>query len=990
MTKFKSRAFSMTELLLVILVIGILSSITYLNLSRSSNYEAKMTKAKTFATSVPLSLPTSFVANWEFDGETSTGASPVVGDLIDSWSSNSGTTASGVTVLSGSDCMYGKCLLFDGTGEMTTGASSGLFNGKANWTISAWVKPDAVGGKDCFFSEGNASYDIFSACITASNDILVVLRQAGVVNEISTATSSQKIERGQWNYVVISLENGGPSGLLKFWLNGDLIFSSTNQAAIDLVSATDIVDRIGAGFNGTDRFKGAIDDVQVYSDYVTSAALATTTNELSSIAITTPATKLDYNTGDSLDITGLVVTGNYTDGHSAILTITAANISGFDSTSAAESKALTISVSGKTTSYNISVTPSVPTDLSCGGATAASVSCSSSAQSGVTVYELRRDTSTIISLGTIPIYDSGLTCGTSYNYEIRACAGNKCSAYSSSVSGSTLDCPPATPTGFACDTPTETSLSCHWNAVSGSGITYNLNRTSPTTQSYSSLTGTSQVDSGLICNTSYSYSLTACNAGGCSATAATTSASTSYCIPAVPTISVADTSSTSTTVTYNIPSAAVRTVVERISPSNTWTQTSGTSFDDTGLTAATQYCYRAKSCSVSAGSDTTDSSCSAYSGSACTTLCTAYNMMNGILTISTNNSSYCISGTAVGAGNLVVSSSITTKIRFTGNTTINMANQSKPAIVLNSGSNVTMYLNSGVTATLTGGNAANGNNASACSDTAPAAGGYAGINVPSGATLKVYGTGTLTAYGGNAGNGGIGGIGTTSCEGSGGSGGGGAGAGIGGNGGTSGAGNGHAATTYTVFSGGTGGASGSIYILAANVNAYGGNGGNGGAGGQGSYNDGSGGGGGYAGAGIGGGGAGGGGAGWRSIGGGGYSGGGVGSGDSPSTSGAGGTNGSAGGGATIDWHVEPDLVAAGGGGYLTDYGYGYSGWGNGGTGGDSGAIYRVGTFSGTIANGKAANGSTVINTRNQSTQGYGGGYGYSEGSQGTVNLNYSE
>lgn len=989
----------MTELLLVILVIGILSSITYLNLSRSSNYEAKMTKAKTFATSVPLSLPTSFVANWEFDGETSTGGAPVVGDLIDSWSSNSGTTASGVTVLSGSDCMYGKCLLFDGTGSMTTGTSSGLFNGKANWTISAWVKPDSDGGKDCFYSEDNdtdSTDNIFSACVTASNDISVSLRQAGIVNEISTVTSSQKIERGQWNYVVISLENGGASGSLKFWLNGDLIFTSTSQAAISLVvSATDIVDRIGAGFNGTDAFKGAIDDVQVYSDYVTSAALATTTNELSSIAIKAesfPTTKTEYNSDDSLDITGLVVEGTYSDNHTAILTITAANISGFDSTIAAESKTLTVSVSGKTTSYDISVTPRVPTGLSCGGATAATISCSASTQSVDSgeemVYYLRRDTTTVVSQGTMPIYDSELECGSIHNYEIRACVGTKCSAYStSSVSGSTLDCPPATPTGFACDTPTETSLSCHWNAVSGSGITYNLNRTSPTTQSYSSLTSTSQVDSSLDCNTVYGYSLTACNTGGCSAVPATASATTSYCIPAVPTISVADTSSISATVTYNIPSQAVRTVIERISPSNIWTKTSGTTFEDSDLNSGQEYCYRAKSCSTS-----DDASCSAYTSNVCVTLCTVYAMSSGTLTISTNNSSYCVSGTASGANNIVVSSSVTTKVRFTGSTTINMASQGKPAMVLNSGSNVNMYLDSGVTVTLTGGNAANGGTGGSNNgaDTAPAAGGYAGINVPSGATLKIYGTGTLTAYGGNAGTGGTGGLGGYSCEGSGGSGGGGAGAGIGGNGGTSGAGNGHVATTYTVFSGGTGGASGSIFILAANVNAYGGNGGNGGAGGQGAFNDGSGGGGGYAGAGIGGGGGGGGGAGWRSQGAGGYSGGGVGSGDDPSTSSAGGTNGAAGGSATIDWHVEPDLVAAGGGGYLTDYGYGYSGWGNGGTGGDNGAIYRVGTFSGTVANGKAANGSTVINTRNQSTQGYGGGYGYSEGSQGTVNLNYSE
>ncbi|MFA6348460.1 MAG: fibrinogen-like YCDxxxxGGGW domain-containing protein [Candidatus Paceibacterota bacterium] len=364
-----------------------------------------------------------------------------------------------------------------------------------------------------------------------------------------------------------------------------------------------------------------------------------------------------------------------------------------------------------------------------------------------------------------------------------------------------------------------------------------------------------------------------------------------------------------------------------------------------------------------------------------------YSMASGTLTISANNLVYCISGTASGANNIVVNSGITTTIYFNGATTINMAAQSKPAITIGSSANVTIFVASGITATLYGGAAANGlvGGSDNGSDTAPVAGGYAAINVPSGATLKVFGSGTLYAKGGNAGTGGAGGLGGASCEGSGGSGGGGGGAGIGGNGGTSGAGNGHVATTYTVFSGSAGAASGTIYIYNNNVTAIGGNGGNAGAGGSGAYNDGSGGGGGYPGAGIGGGGAGGGGAAWRSQGGGGYSGGGAGGGGGGVASGAAGTNGSAGGSAL---YQPGGATLLGGGGYLSDYGYGYGGSGNGGAGGANGILYRFSTFAGSVTNGKAANGSTVINTRSQSTQGYGGGYGYTEGAQGTVNLSY--
>ncbi|MDD3150947.1 MAG: S8 family serine peptidase, partial [Candidatus Gastranaerophilales bacterium] len=51
---------------------------------------------------------------------------------------------------------------------------------------------------------------------------------------------------------------------------------------------------------------------------------------LTSIAIATPATKLTYAVGDSLDISGLTVIGTYSDNSTTTETITATNITGFD------------------------------------------------------------------------------------------------------------------------------------------------------------------------------------------------------------------------------------------------------------------------------------------------------------------------------------------------------------------------------------------------------------------------------------------------------------------------------------------------------------------------------------------------------------------------------------------------------------------------------------------------------------------------------------
>ncbi len=80
---------------------------------------------------------------------------------------------------------------------------------------------------------------------------------------------------------------------------------------------------------------------------------------LSSIAITTPATKLNYTVSDSLDITGLVVTGTYSDESTNTETITTSNITGFDSSMSATDQVLTITVGDKTITYivNISTVP---------------------------------------------------------------------------------------------------------------------------------------------------------------------------------------------------------------------------------------------------------------------------------------------------------------------------------------------------------------------------------------------------------------------------------------------------------------------------------------------------------------------------------------------------------------------------------------------------------------------------------------------------------
>lgn len=79
--------------------------------------------------------------------------------------------------------------------------------------------------------------------------------------------------------------------------------------------------------------------------------------ELESLHITHMPDKQSYTLGESLDITGLEVTGHYTDGEEKALKITAEQITGFSSELPAREQTLTIEIDGKQTSFTIEVLP---------------------------------------------------------------------------------------------------------------------------------------------------------------------------------------------------------------------------------------------------------------------------------------------------------------------------------------------------------------------------------------------------------------------------------------------------------------------------------------------------------------------------------------------------------------------------------------------------------------------------------------------------------
>ena len=187
---------------------------------------------------------------------------------------------------------------------------------------------------------------------------------------------------------------------------------------------------------------------------------------------------------------------------------------------------------------------------------------------------------------------SGLTASTPYAFNVEAYVTTNGRSYYSARSANsnvctTLPNPPATPTGFSASGVSSSQIVMSWTAVSGA-TSYTVNRYPGGGLVYSG-SGTSASDTGLLCNTSFTYTVYASNSGGNSATASA-SASTVVCAPAAPTgLSASGVSGSQVNLSWTASVGATGYYVYR---NSVYVGSTGTtSYSDTGLTCGTSYSY---------------------------------------------------------------------------------------------------------------------------------------------------------------------------------------------------------------------------------------------------------------------------------------------------------------------------------------------------------------------------------------------------------------
>lgn len=245
------KSFTLIEIMVVIVIIGIISSFIYPSTTRVRN-QTSLTKIQLFSQKLNNSLAENIIGQWLFNEKS--GA--VVYD--NSGNGNNGTIyGNAAWETSSKNCVFDFCLNFDGVDDYV-GVSNDLTNGLTSLTAGVWVKGSRASNILC----------------SANNAIILHFRGAGfyLVAEDGTASNylswSTTLPYNEWLYLVATWSSPavGGDGKMKLYVNGvkesgELAFAGGTTGRLKSGNPLNI----GKYFNDSQPwFLGKMDDISIY------------------------------------------------------------------------------------------------------------------------------------------------------------------------------------------------------------------------------------------------------------------------------------------------------------------------------------------------------------------------------------------------------------------------------------------------------------------------------------------------------------------------------------------------------------------------------------------------------------------------------------------------------------------------------------------------------------------------------------------------------
>ncbi|MFA5232198.1 MAG: LamG domain-containing protein [Candidatus Paceibacterota bacterium] len=255
----ENRSFTLIEILVVIVIIGILSAFIIVSMAGVSS-KAAIAKSQAFANSLRNSLLLDLVSEWKLDGDTS---DPWSGGNNGTWSGSGGTNTSAnwrpVT-----ECVSGQCLDFDGYDDRVYFGTDPELTISNNWTCEHWINWPGQSNVYVFYAGIGGTSPNF--LIKYSGNNFAFRPTGGAEIYYMFVSSNEHIDK--WTHLAWVADS---SNNLSLYINGRLAITR-NIVAPHTTSLT--FRAIGNAYGGTSyTYQGKIDEVHLYNAAIPSSQI---------------------------------------------------------------------------------------------------------------------------------------------------------------------------------------------------------------------------------------------------------------------------------------------------------------------------------------------------------------------------------------------------------------------------------------------------------------------------------------------------------------------------------------------------------------------------------------------------------------------------------------------------------------------------------------------------------------------------------------------
>lgn len=246
-----NKSFTLIEILVAMLVVGILSSIIYVA-TGGARERADFARVLMFSTKLNNSLADNVAGQWDLNEGTGSSASDSSGN------NNTGTITGATWQTVKTSCVSGYCLNFDGSDDFVDCvAGSSLVNITGAITIDFWFNTNTLTlpNNHRMIFEGNAAGNSYISLY--GNNLACPFLSLSIGGTQRTLNSNLVPLINTWYHVVGTWD----TDKMRIYVNGVLKGTSISYTGVlNMAGAKYIGKYVAAGYN----FSGKIDEVRVY------------------------------------------------------------------------------------------------------------------------------------------------------------------------------------------------------------------------------------------------------------------------------------------------------------------------------------------------------------------------------------------------------------------------------------------------------------------------------------------------------------------------------------------------------------------------------------------------------------------------------------------------------------------------------------------------------------------------------------------------------